>query len=145
MSSGSISDARTLYFSRDWRITIPSRPNVKFTRVTPARFEEMIPLITNANNNEYQDSKDKIWDASAVEEQLAGLATRYEEGPGKQGSIEAFVELDGKVVGFGGIWLRGNGRGGDIGVVLNEEGRGKGLGKLTVRYVDAEMSCFAKR
>lgn len=139
MSSSSVQDVRSQYFSQDWSITIPSRPNVKYTRVIPARFDEMIPLITNVENNEHQDSKDKIWDEAAIKEQLANLATRYEEGSSKQGSIETFVELDGKVVGFAGLWVSKDGKRGDIGVVLNKEGRGKGLGKLTVRCVEANM------
>lgn len=65
------------------------------------------------------------------------LRKAYEEAPERQGSLQCFVEVDGKVVGYGGIWVVGEegSKRGVVGLVLNEEGRGKGLGKLTVRYV----------
>jgi predicted oxidoreductase (fatty acid repression mutant protein) len=95
---------RTNIFSKNWTITIPSHPEVKYIRITPSRFNDQLSIITNVANNEHQDTRDKIWDDGAIKETLERINTRYEEAPTKQQSVESFVELDGKVVGYGGIW-----------------------------------------
>ena len=111
-------ELRSKYFSQNWTITVPSRPDVKFVRITPSRIDEWIPIVTNANNNKHQDTHDKVWDDAAILQIKTKMEKGFAEAPTKQQAVEAFVELDGKVVGYGGIWVMG-GQGGSIGLVLN--------------------------
>lgn len=119
----------TKFLSQTFSILVPSHPRIKFTKVTLARFSEWQPIAINADNNKYQDTRDKVWGEAAIDSLRASHQKMLED----QQAIEIFAELDGKVVGYGGIYVMNLEKGrASCGLVLNEEGRGIGLGKLTV-------------
>ncbi|THV51281.1 hypothetical protein BGAL_0116g00130 [Botrytis galanthina] len=124
------SDYRPNFFTKKWIITIPSLPTVKFFRATPSHFNVWLPLATNADNNKLQDSKDQVWDEVAISKWKDNMYDQYDKSNTDFHCLKILVEFDGKVVGFGDIFVVRPGVA-NIGVVLNKEVRGKGLGKLT--------------
>ncbi|TGO25765.1 hypothetical protein BPAE_0073g00310 [Botrytis paeoniae] len=124
------SDYRPNFFTKKWTITIPSYPTVKFFRATPSHFDVWLPIATNADNNKLQDSKDQVWDEVATSKWKDNMYDQYDKSNTDFHCLKILVEVDGKVMGFGDIFVVKPGVA-NIGVVLNKEVRGKGLGKLT--------------
>ncbi|TGO48379.1 hypothetical protein BCON_0242g00150 [Botryotinia convoluta] len=130
MASLPSSEYRSNFFTKKWTITIPSYPTVKFFRATPSHFDVWLPIATNADNNELQDSKDQVWDEVAISKWKDNMYDQYDKSNTDFHCLKVLVEVDGKVMGFGDIFVVKPGIA-NIGVVLNKEVRGKGLGKLT--------------
>ncbi|TGO90009.1 hypothetical protein BPOR_0083g00100 [Botrytis porri] len=124
------SEYRSNFFTKKWTITIPSHPTVKFFRATPSHFDAWLPLATDADNNKLQDSKDQFWDEVAISKWKDNMYDQYDKSNTDFHCLKALFEVDGKVMGFGDIYVVKPGIA-NIGVVLNKEVRGKGLGKLT--------------
>lgn len=117
------------YFCGQWTMATPSDPTVKFHRLTPNLFEAWVPIIINPDNNKLQDNKDKVWDEFAIAELKKELYDQYLKSNTERHSLKVLVEVGDNVVGFGDIFIVEKNVA-SIGVVLNEEARGKGLGKL---------------
>ncbi|KAF7875140.1 hypothetical protein EAF04_002312 [Stromatinia cepivora] len=130
MASLSPSEYRSNFFAKKWTITISSCPTVKFFRATPSHFDVWLPIATNADNNKLQDNKDQVWDEVAISELNIEMHNQYVKSNTDFHSLKVLVEVSGQVIGFGDIFVVEPGVA-NIGVVLNKEVRGKGLGKLT--------------
>ncbi|KAM0161140.1 hypothetical protein ACHAPG_002619 [Botrytis cinerea] len=124
------SDYRPKFFTKKWTITIPSNPTVRFFRATASHFDVWLPVATNADNNKLQDSKDQVWDEVAISKWKDRMHDQYVKSNTDFHCLKVLIEVDGQVMGFGDIFVIRPGIA-NIGVVLNEEVRGKGLGKLT--------------
>ncbi|KAF7943073.1 hypothetical protein EAE96_011016 [Botrytis aclada] len=124
------SDYRPNFFTKKWTITYPSYPTVKFFRATPSHFDVWLPIAINADNNKLQDSKDQVWDEVAISKWKENMRNQYVKANTDFDCLKILVEVDGQVKGFGDIFVVRPGVA-NIGVVLNKEARGKGLGKLT--------------
>ncbi|CAD6456743.1 08b91d98-47ae-4ab7-aa54-0f4ee9dcb1f4-CDS [Sclerotinia trifoliorum] len=136
MATGSLSPSeyRSQFFSKKWTITIPSNPSVKFFRATPSHFDIWLPIATNADNNKLQDNKDQIWDEAAISKLKIDMYNQYVKSNTDFHCLKVLVEVSGEVIGFGDIFVVEPGVA-NIGVVLNKEARGKGLGRLTVGFL----------
>ena len=134
MSSSIEQDARSRFFTRSWAVTIPSHPGLKFYRATPSHFELWLPIVINPANNELQDSAGKVWDESAKKEWLERSQMRYDDLNIAHNGLNILVELDGKVVGYGDIYEIKAGEA-SVGVVLNREARGRGIGKASIQVL----------
>lgn len=95
----------------------------------PNLFEAWVPIIINPDNNKLQDNKDKVWDEVAIAELKKELYDQYVKSNTERHSLKVLVEVGDNVVGFGDIFIIERNVA-SIGVVLNKEARGKGLGKL---------------
>ncbi|KIN07714.1 hypothetical protein OIDMADRAFT_16284 [Oidiodendron maius Zn] len=119
------------YFLREWIVTVPSYPSLKFYRATPSHFDSWTPIITDPKNNELQDTKDKVWDDAAIAKWQAESEACYYEANIKFKALGVLVEFEGKVVGYGDVWPTSNGSA-SIGILLNEVVRGRGIGKIAM-------------
>lgn len=113
-------------------MTLPSRPGLKCLRATPSHFDVWLPIVMNPVNNELQDSAGKVWDEAANAEWRERVQKRYDDLNTKFNGLDILVELDGKIVGYGDIYEFAPGEA-SVGVVLNREARGKGIGKASIQ------------
>ncbi|KAJ8065767.1 hypothetical protein OCU04_006432 [Sclerotinia nivalis] len=124
------SEYRSNFFSKKWTITLSSYPTVKFFRATPSHFDVWLPIATDADNNKLQDNKDQVWDEVAISKLKIDMHNQYVKSNTDFHCLKVLVEVSGQVIGFGDIFVVEPGVA-NIGVVLNKEARGKGMGKLT--------------
>jgi RimJ/RimL family protein N-acetyltransferase len=133
MTSGCGNDSlpgHSKYFLRQWIVTVPSYPSLKFYRATPSHFDVWTPIMTDPKNNELQDTKDKVWDEAAIAAWLAESEASYHESNIKFKALEVLVEFEGRVVGYGGVWPTSSDA--SIGILLNEGVRGRGIGRTAM-------------
>ena len=131
--SSSIDIEFSQFFTQKWVITISSQPSLKLFRFTPEHHSAwLLPIVTNPENNEFQDSKNKVWDAAAKEEWRKRTESDYAEANTKHHHLTTLIELDGKIVGYGDIYTIREGVA-SIGIVLEKEARGRGIAKLAVK------------
>jgi RimJ/RimL family protein N-acetyltransferase len=121
------------YFLRQWTVTVPSYPSLKYYRATPSHFKDWLPIMSDPKNNELQDTKDKAWDEAAVTKWKEEAETRHNESNIKFTALPVLIEYEGKVVGYGDVWPDASDSGTtSVGVLLNESVRGRGIGKTTI-------------
>jgi RimJ/RimL family protein N-acetyltransferase len=142
MSSSTGTEAPTKFsdfFSLEWVLTVPNRPSVRYFRATPAHFDIWFALATNPENNEEQDTKGKVYDEAAIAEWKNDKENSFIKANKEYHALEVLIEFDGQVIGYGGIWVLKEGLA-NIGIVLNKDARGLGLGKLSVTVL--AQICF---
>lgn len=119
------------YFLRDWTITVPSYPSLRFYRASPALFDVWIPIMTDPKNNELQDTQDKIWDEATIATWKVETEARYHTSNIIFKPLGVLIEYEGTVVGYGDVWPTTD-RSVSIGILLNEAVRGRGIGKTAM-------------
>ena len=127
-------DARSKYFTHNWTITLPSHPGLTFFRATPSHFDVWLPMAMNPSNNELQDSAGKVWDEAAIAEWREHGRQRYADLNSKFNGMDVLVGLGGKTVGYGDIYEVEPGVA-SVGIVLDKEARGRGIGKDGMRVL----------
>ena len=132
MSSSLERAARSKFFTTKWTVTLPSHPGLKFFRTTPSYFDLWLPMVMDPANNELQDTADKLWDDAAKDKFMERAQTRYDDLNIAHNGLDILVEQDGKLVGYGDIYEGEPGKA-SVGVVLNKEARGKGIGKASIQ------------
>lgn len=132
MSSSTERDVRSEFFTRSWTVTLPSHPGLKFFRATPALFDTWLPIVMDPVNNELQDTAGKVWDDAAKTEWRERAQKRYDDLNTAFNGLDLLVELDGKLIGYGDIYESEPGEA-SVGVVLNKDARGKGVGKASIQ------------
>ncbi|KAH8800395.1 hypothetical protein F5884DRAFT_549935 [Xylogone sp. PMI_703] len=125
------------YFTHEWTITIPSRPGLKYIRMTPKNIPTWIPVLKDPSNHPYVEvDRAKVWDEAAVADFNANFLKGIIEAKTKYTRLNWLIELDGEIIGGGGLRHLPDGAN-NIGLLLTEKSRGKGLGKFTVQFAIA--------
>lgn len=119
------------FFTQTWTITVPSYPSLTYIRATPSLFDVWLPLVTSRANNEAQGI-DTVWKEAKIDEWKQYYRTRYGIQNLRLRGLDLLICLDGKVVGYGDVTETAPGVA-NVGIILNPEARGKGVGKVTVR------------
>ncbi|KAG0650332.1 hypothetical protein D0Z07_3235 [Hyphodiscus hymeniophilus] len=132
MESSTEQDARSKFFTQSWTVTLPSHPGLKFFRITPSYFDQWLPLVMDPANNELQDTAGKVWDNAAQAEWRGRAQKRYDDLNIAHNGLDILVELNGKLIGYGDIYAF-NPTEASVGIILNKEARGRGIGKLGIQ------------
>ncbi|KAL7896181.1 acyl-CoA N-acyltransferase [Trichoderma sp. SZMC 28014] len=132
------------FFTKDWIITLPSHPepNLKFIRLTPAETPEFIRFAQQA----VIPPAPKSTEAPLAEPQAPPVVIpgermerMYAESRTRHHALDVFVSLEGKFVGWGGVFeIMGPDEKpsvANIGIRLSPEVRGKGLGKTLMQVM----------
>jgi len=129
-----LSDPR--FFTDDWTITMPSHPNVKIIRLTPPRSDEQIKILSNPDNQPFASPADReeVWDEERIQQTKQHFHERYTENKTKFNGLDILVQINGEIIGQGGVYeipqvLAGLA---NIGLALAESARGKGIGKAAM-------------
>lgn len=132
------------FFNKDWTITLPSHPepNLSFIRLKPAdtdafiRFAVGAVLPTAPGNIEGPPTEPQAAPAPVPGERMQKM---YVESRARHHGLDLFVSLDGKFVGWGGVFeiTAPDERPSvaNIGLRLSPEVRGKGLGKVLLQVL----------
>jgi len=121
------------FFDQDWSITIPSLPEVKYIKLTAARMSSWQIVASNPANYPYRPQKEPKEAAEDLEKSKQVVLGRYARAKIEQNALEILVQLNGEVVGYAGCFEfeKEPIRLANLGLVLNPETRGKGIGKTT--------------
>lgn len=132
------------FFTKDWTITLPSRPepNLKFIRLTPAetaafvRFAEGAVSPPSPKSIESHPAGPQAPLVLAPGERMQSM---YAESRTRHHALDIFVSLEGKFVGWGGVFEitapDEKPSIANIGIKLSPEVRGKGLGKVLMQVL----------
>jgi RimJ/RimL family protein N-acetyltransferase len=132
------------FFTKDWTITLPSRPepNLKFIRLTPAETAAFVRFAAGAvgppapKSTEDLSAEPQTPPASLPGERMQKM---YAESPTRHHALDVFVSSEGKFVGWGGVFEitapDEKPSIANIGIKLSPEVRGKGLGKLLMQVL----------
>jgi RimJ/RimL family protein N-acetyltransferase len=125
------------FFTEDWTITVPSHPHVKFVRIVPKYLDECIEFESNPLNRPFSDPNHKIWTEERKQESKARLHERYTFSKTEHRALDVMVQVDGKCVGVGGVYEIPDIVAGlaNVGLSLDENERGKGLGKANLQVL----------
>jgi RimJ/RimL family protein N-acetyltransferase len=91
-------------------------------------------MAMDPTNNELQDTANKTWDEAAITEWKEHHQNRYNDLNTKYNGLDILIGLDGKTIGYGDIYEFESGVA-SVGIVLNKEARGKGVGKDGMRVL----------
>jgi RimJ/RimL family protein N-acetyltransferase len=94
----------TRFFTEDWIITVLSHPHVRFIRLTPIHLDEHIERTSDPNNRPFSNPDDKIWSEERKEATKARHQERYTLSKTKHQALEFLVHIDGKLMGYGGVF-----------------------------------------
>lgn len=132
------------FFTKDWTITLPSRPepNLTFIRLTPAETAAFVRFAERA----VSPPAPKSTEASPAERQappapIPGerMQKMYADSRTRHHALDVFVSLEGKFVGWGGVFEitapDEKPTVANIGIRLSPEVRGKGLGKILMQVL----------
>lgn len=132
------------FFTKDWTITLPSRPepNLRLIRLTPAetpafiRFAEEAVIPPAPKSTEAPLAEPRAPAVIIPEERMERM---YAESRTRHHALDVFISLEGKFVGWGGVFeITGPGEKpsvANIGIRLSPEVRGKGLGKTLMQVM----------
>jgi RimJ/RimL family protein N-acetyltransferase len=132
------------FFTKDWTITLPSRPepDLKFIRLTPAETAAFIRFAEGAINlPALRSAEGPPAEPQAPPALIPGERMRkmYAESRTKHHALDVFVSLEGKFVGWGGVFEIAapdkTPSVANIGIMLSPEVRGKGLGKVLMQVL----------
>ncbi|KAK4074503.1 uncharacterized protein Triagg1_5099 [Trichoderma aggressivum f. europaeum] len=131
------------FFTKDWIITLPSRPepNIKFIRLTPAeteafiRFAEKV-VIPSALNTAEAPLAEPPAPAPVPGERMQ---RNYADSRTRHHALDVFMSLEGKFVGWGAIYqITPSGEKpsiANVAIRLSPEIQGKGLGKVLMQVL----------
>lgn len=128
-------------FTRDWIITVPSHPNVRFVRVTASLMDIYISILADKKNHPFASDgvKAKVWDEDALAKMKTASLTQYAASVTAQNNTTFLVELNGEYVGYGAATGYGSTvvgeRKANVGLMFAPEARGMGIGKLALRLL----------
>jgi RimJ/RimL family protein N-acetyltransferase len=132
------------FFTKDWIITLPSRPepNLKFIRLTPVetaafvRFAEGAVSPPAPKSTEAPSAEPQAPPAPIPGERMQKM---YAESRIRHHALDVFVSLEGKFVGWGGVFEitapDEKPSVANIGIKLSPEVQGKGLGKVLMQVL----------
>lgn len=133
------------FFTKDWTITLPSRPepSLRFIRLTPAetpafiRFAEQAVIPPAPKSTETPLAEPQAPPPVVIPGER--MERMYAESRARHHALDVFVSLEGKFVGWGGVFeITGPGEKpsvANIGIRLSPEVRGKGLGKTLMQVM----------
>ncbi|KAL6910238.1 hypothetical protein GGI43DRAFT_389678 [Trichoderma evansii] len=125
------------FFTKDWTITLPSRPepNLRFVRLTPAETAEFVRFAQGAVPPPAPTSTE----APPVVIPGARMRKMYAESRIRHHALDVFVSLEGKFVGWGAVFQitppDEKPSVANIGIRLSPEVRGTGLGKALLQVL----------
>ncbi|OBT68107.1 hypothetical protein VE03_01551 [Pseudogymnoascus sp. 23342-1-I1] len=120
-------------FTHHWAATLPSHPNLTLRHAAPS-IPTRLAIIRNPANRTHITSQPALWDDATVATWTAGQQTRFDKSTRDFDNLDVLVEVDGVVVGVSAIsTMEGELKDGkrllNVGVMLEEVARGKGVGK----------------
>ena len=125
----------TKFFSHNWTVTLPSYPFLKYRHITLSHLDSWFPVFYNPLNHPYDENAHlKVWDEVSIAEWRSNASQKYTNERAKFIALQMLIELDGEIVGGGSYNVLPTG---DVncGIMLAENARGKGIGKLSVQVI----------
>ncbi|KFY71169.1 hypothetical protein V499_08615 [Pseudogymnoascus sp. VKM F-103] len=121
-------------FTNHWTATLPSQPHIILRHATPSSISTRLAIIRNPLNRTHITSQPTLWDDSAAATWTTAQQARFDKSTRDFDNLDVLVEVDGVVVGVSAIaTIEGDLKDGErllnVGVMLEEVVRGKGVGK----------------
>ncbi|TGO68706.1 hypothetical protein BOTNAR_0021g00450 [Botryotinia narcissicola] len=129
-------------FTEDWIITIPSHPHLRFIRLIPSRYDHLVRIFSNPlNDPNNRTPDDTSWKESDSIDLIKTYTQRFSTSKTSHNALALLVEENGKIVGIGLVnELEHQPRFANIGTILEEAGRGHGVGKVLMELL-LRLSC----
>ncbi|TGO91755.1 hypothetical protein BPOR_0019g00150 [Botrytis porri] len=136
-----LSDSSKL-FTEDWIITIPSHPHLRFIRLIPSRYDHLVRIFSNPlNDPNNRTPDDNSWKESDSVGLIKTYTERFSTSKFSHNALALLVEENGKIVGIGLMHeFEHQSRFANIGTILEESGRGHGIGKILMELL-LRLSC----
>ncbi|PQE16344.1 hypothetical protein CJF32_00006226 [Rutstroemia sp. NJR-2017a WRK4] len=125
-------------FTHTWTITLLSHPDLQFIHVTPSNLSSLIQIFSNPLNTPVAPSPSPAWTPADTESYTSKFLAAFRAAKSKHNYLQLLIHsLSGEqVLGMGQVMeLEGFPGFGNLGIILNPEGRGKGVGKATVEVL----------
>ncbi|KAF7947776.1 hypothetical protein EAE96_008855 [Botrytis aclada] len=129
-------------FTEDWIITIPSHPKLRFIRLIPSRYDHLVRIFSNPlNDPNNRTPDDSTWKESDSLDLIKTYTQRFSTSKTSHNALALLVEENGITVGIGLIHeFEHQPRFANIGTILEEAGRGHGVGKILMELL-LRLSC----
>ncbi|TGO15758.1 hypothetical protein BTUL_0036g00490 [Botrytis tulipae] len=129
-------------FTEDWIITIPSHPHLRFIRLIPSRYDHLVRIFSNPlNDPNNRTPDDTSWKESDSHDLIKTYTQRFSTSKTSHNALALLVEENGIIVGIGLVnELEHQPRFANIGTILEEAGRGHGVGKVLMELL-LRLSC----
>ncbi|TGO65760.1 hypothetical protein BCON_0001g00760 [Botryotinia convoluta] len=129
-------------FTEDWIITIPSHPHLRFIRLIPSRYDHLLRIFSNPlNDPNNRTPDDTSWKESDSLDLIKTYTQRFSTSKTSHNGLALLVEENGKIVGIGLMHeFEHQPRFANIGTILEEPGRGHGIGKILMELL-LRLSC----
>ncbi|PQE06715.1 hypothetical protein CJF30_00008606 [Rutstroemia sp. NJR-2017a BBW] len=125
-------------FTHIWTLTLPTHPHLQFIHVTPSNLSSLIQIYSNPLNTPVAPSPSPAWTPADTEFYTTKFLTAFRAAKSKHNYLQLLVLSlpDQQILGMGQVMeLEGFPGLGNLGIILNPEGRGKGVGKATVEVL----------
>ncbi|PQE05259.1 hypothetical protein CJF31_00008772 [Rutstroemia sp. NJR-2017a BVV2] len=125
-------------FTHTWTLTLPTHPDLQFIHVTPSNLNSLIQIFSNPINAAVAPSPPPAWTPADTESYTTKFLTSFRAATFKHNYLQLLIlSLPAQqVLGMGQVTeLEGMPGIGNLGIILNPEGRGKGVGKATVEVL----------
>lgn len=130
-----ISAEHAKMFTHHWSITISGRPSLRYVHTTLSNLDQWLEMLTTPSNGPQDESwRSKDWKRAEIKKLKATTTQKYIDALTKFNALNMMIEVDGQPVGGANYGLLPTG-GVNMGVILMENARGKGLGKLTMQVL----------
>ncbi|OBT80160.1 hypothetical protein VF21_00674 [Pseudogymnoascus sp. 05NY08] len=121
-------------FTHHWTATLPSHPHLVLRHATPSSISTRLAIIRNPANRTHITFQPTQWDDAIAATWSASQQARFDKSTRDFDNLDVLVEVDGVAVGVSAIaTIEGDLKEGErllnVGVMLEEEARGKGVGK----------------
>ncbi|KAM0157100.1 hypothetical protein ACHAQE_006080 [Botrytis cinerea] len=129
-------------FTEDWIITITSHPHLRFIRLIPSRYNHLVRIFSNPlNDPNNRTPDDTSWKESDSVDLIKTYTQRFFTSKSSHNALALLVEENGNTVGIGLMHeFENQPRFANIGTILEEAGRGHGIGKVLMKLL-LKLSC----
>ncbi|KAM3080428.1 hypothetical protein ACMFMG_005383 [Clarireedia jacksonii] len=117
-------------FTHTWILTLPTHPDLQFIHVTPSNTSSVIQIFSNPLN--------AAWAPTDTESYMSKFLKSFRAAKTKRNYLQLLIMSlsEQQILGMGAlVELQDEPRTGNIGILLNPEGRGKGVGKAAVEVL----------
>jgi RimJ/RimL family protein N-acetyltransferase len=135
MISATEANEDTKFFTHHWTITLPTHPSLKYIHTTISHLDPWLALLSDPTNHPHDEhSRTKVWDEAAISEFRKTTSEKYIASYTSFNALQMLIEKDGEIIGAGNYFLLPTGWV-NIGLLISEKARGKGLGKLSMKVL----------
>jgi RimJ/RimL family protein N-acetyltransferase len=125
-------------FTHNWTLTLPTHPDLQFIHVTPSNLISLIQIFSNPLNAAYAPTSSPAWTPADTESYTTRFLPAFRAAKSKHNYLQLLILSlpDQQPLGMGQVKeLDGVPGIGNLGIILNAETRGKGVGKATVEVL----------